>query len=171
MHTSTAIYTWLGITPSKSSSLDLVTSPFFSPFTLGITRLIIGLYALSTACIVLAHDSIISTKHDADGYVPPSFPVIYFIKKTAFCRYFSYFTDLSYIGVVAYYIAAAVQTLAFTRNLRRGVQRYPLQRWPRILQFLHRLLGSSITTFRMFFFWEGRRLSSVFFIYLFLFWL
>ena len=153
MHTSTAIYAWLGITPSKSTSLDLVTSPFFSPFTLGITRSIIGLYALTTACIVLAHDSIISTKHDADGYVPLFFKGFHFIQFVF--RYFSYFTDLSYIGVVAYYIAAAVQTLSFTRNFRRGVQRYPLQRWPRILQFLHRLLGSSITTFRMFFFGGG----------------
>lgn len=152
MVSATAVYAWLGITPSKTASLDLVTSPVFSPLVLGITRIVIGLYALSTTCIVLAHDSITSSKHDAGWYV-----ILALIRvpwKAAvtvdFCRYFSYFTDLSYIGVVAYYFASGVQTLAFSRNLRRGVEGYPLQRWSRFLQFLHRLLGSTITTFRKF---------------------
>jgi hypothetical protein len=50
--------------------------------------------------------------------------------------------------------AAAVQTIAYARHSRRfhtrsGAQcEYPLQRWPRILQFLHLLLWSTVTTFR-----------------------
>lgn len=58
---------------------------------------------------------------------------------------FSYFTDLSYIGIIAYFWASGVQTLAYA--LGRGKQ-YPLQRWPRPLQFLHSLLFSTITSFR-----------------------
>ena len=58
-------------------------------------------------------------------------------------RYFSFFTELSYIGLVAYLWAAAVQTLFFARS--RAV--YPLQYWPRPLQFLHILLQSTILTY------------------------
>jgi len=115
-------YAWLSVT---ASSTDLVTSPVFSPLVLAIIRLTLAIYALTTAIIVLAHDSIISSKHDAGGY-------------------FSYFTELSYIGLGAYFWASGVQTLAYAL---RGQKSYPLQTWPRFLQFLHRLLYSSITTF------------------------
>lgn len=41
-----------------------------------------------------------------------------------------------------------MQTLAFARTLRRGAPpAYPLQTWPRPLQFLHLLLLSTIATF------------------------
>ena len=60
-------------------------------------------------------------------------------------RYFSFFTHLSYIGIVAYEFAAGVQTLCYVLN---GAKSYPLQAWPRPLQFLHRLLYSTITSFR-----------------------
>ncbi|KAJ7813375.1 hypothetical protein B0H13DRAFT_2142276 [Mycena leptocephala] len=56
--------------------------------------------------------------------------------------FLSYFTNLSYIGLVAYYWAAAVQTLFYARY-----RRYPIQRWPKPLQGLHVLLQSTITTF------------------------
>ena len=59
-------------------------------------------------------------------------------------RFFTYFTSLSYIGLDAYFWAAGVQTLAFA--LSRG-NHYPLQRWPRPLQFLHSLLISTVFTF------------------------
>lgn len=60
-------------------------------------------------------------------------------------RFFSYFTDLSYIGLISYLWASAVQTLVYAFR-RDGT--FPLQRWPRFLQFLHILLYSTITTFR-----------------------
>lgn len=69
------------------------------------------------------------------------------------CSFFSYFTNLSFIGIASYFLASGVQTLAYTH--RRGwLQQnnstfaYPLQGWPLLLQFLHRLLWSTITTFR-----------------------
>lgn len=60
-------------------------------------------------------------------------------------RFLSYFTDLSYIGLVAYFWASGVQTIAFAL---RGQKSYPLQSWPRILQFLHVLLFTTITVYR-----------------------
>ena len=60
-------------------------------------------------------------------------------------RYFSYFTHLSYIGLIAYLYAAGVQTLCYALKGKSG---YPLQRWPRPLQLLHSLLYSTVTTYR-----------------------
>ena len=60
-------------------------------------------------------------------------------------RFFSYFTHLSYIGLIAYMYAAGVQTLCYALNRRKG---YPLQQWPRPLQHLHKLLYSTVTTYR-----------------------
>jgi len=61
--------------------------------------------------------------------------------------YFSYFTNLSYIGICSYFFASGVQTLSYANNLKRGGKNYPLQHWPRILQYLHVLLLSTIVTF------------------------
>lgn len=63
----------------------------------------------------------------------------------AFCSLLSYFTDLSYIGLCAYFWAAGVQSLFYVLRKERS---FPLQRWPRPLQFLHLLLFSTITSFR-----------------------
>ena len=60
------------------------------------------------------------------------------------CSYFSYFTHLSYIGLCAYFCAAGVQTFFYARS-GKG---YPLQSWPRALQYLHVLLYSTIVTYR-----------------------
>ena len=60
-------------------------------------------------------------------------------------RFFSYFTHLSYTGLVAYYFATGVQSLCYVRNRQKS---YPLQRWPRPLQLLHLLLYSTISSYR-----------------------
>jgi len=125
MVSANRIYAWLGITPSTIQSNNLVTSPVFSPLVLACIRLTFAVYTLGTIIAVLAHDSINSSKHDAGGF-------------------FSYFTNLSYTGITSYFWASGIQTLAYAL---RGQKTYPLQRWPRILQFLHRLLFSCITTF------------------------
>ncbi|KAH7921500.1 hypothetical protein BV22DRAFT_1038573 [Leucogyrophana mollusca] len=101
----------------------LVTSPVFSSLTLGALRFLLALYTLVTTITVLASESLIY--HDSKSFL-------------------SYFTDLSYIGLVAYFWASSVQTLAFAL---RGQKGYPLQSWPRILQFLHVLLYSTIVVF------------------------
>ena len=64
-------------------------------------------------------------------------------------RFFSYFTSLSYIGLLSYFWASGVQTLSYALSVRSGSNppRYALQSWPRALQFLHLLLHSTIVTF------------------------
>ncbi|KAJ7472933.1 hypothetical protein B0H11DRAFT_2037790 [Mycena galericulata] len=97
-----------------------VSSPVLSPVLLAAIRTLLALYALSTICTVLAFDVAMG-----DGK-----------------SFLSYFTELSYIGLTAYYCAAAVQTLFYARY---GT--YPLQRWPRPLQALHVLLQSTVVSF------------------------
>jgi hypothetical protein len=74
-------------------------------------------------------------------------------------RYYIYFTRLTFIGVTAYFSAVAFQTGFFVlslRQLKRGkVSRapwYPLQKWPKVFQFLHLWLFSTIITMRTYFF-------------------
>jgi hypothetical protein len=68
-----------------------------------------------------------------------------------FFRYFAFFTNLSYTGgICAYFFASGVQTFAYAQDLKKDNRDsyYPLQHWPRILQYLHCLLLSTIITFR-----------------------
>ncbi|KAI9056863.1 hypothetical protein FKP32DRAFT_1584820 [Trametes sanguinea] len=120
---SPGIYARLGVGAPFDPDHKLVTSPFFSPLVLAVVRLGLGSYALFVLLFHLIWDAV--RTDDADSF-------------------FSYFTHLSYTGLVAYYFAAGVQTLCYVLNREK---RYPLQRWPRPLQFLHLLLHSTITTY------------------------
>ncbi|KAI0831778.1 hypothetical protein BC628DRAFT_1310907 [Trametes gibbosa] len=116
-------YSRFGVSAPFDPKHDLVTSPVFSPLVLAIIRLTLGSYALFVVLFHLIWEGV--RTHEADSF-------------------FSYFTHLSYIGVIAYYFAAGVPTLCYALNGKTG---YPLQRWPRPLQFLHLLLHSTITTY------------------------
>ncbi|KZP18097.1 hypothetical protein FIBSPDRAFT_956650 [Athelia psychrophila] len=108
------IYAQLGV-PSNISSA-LVTSPVLSPLGLDFARTVLALYALTTSIAVLVHDT--QGSRSAGGF-------------------YSYLTSLSYIGFISYLCASAFHTLVYA--LRRNGSS-PLQRWPRLLQFLHILL-------------------------------
>ncbi|KAK1225494.1 hypothetical protein PQX77_011582 [Marasmius sp. AFHP31] len=112
--------------PVFDASCKLVTSPFFSSTVLAVIRFLVGLYTVTTLVIMLASDGI--GKHEAG-------------------QDFSYFTTLTYIGICAYYWAAFVQTAFYELERRRGGTGYPLQRWPKFLQSLHLILGTTIITF------------------------
>ncbi|KAG1767143.1 hypothetical protein EDD22DRAFT_1008553 [Suillus occidentalis] len=116
-------YEWFGVSAPFDSACRLVTSPFFSPLSLGALRVLFAVYSLVTTITVLVFESV--RFHDSNGF-------------------FSYFTDLSYIGLVAYFWASGIQTIAF---VIWGQKAYPLQKWSRILQFLHILLYTTITIF------------------------
>ncbi|EJF62613.1 hypothetical protein BD309DRAFT_955275 [Dichomitus squalens] len=115
--------------PHVSHTLDashaLVTSPVLHPIALAVLRLTLATYALFVGLYQLIEEAV--KEHDAGTF-------------------FSYFTHLSYIGLIAYMYAAGVQTLCYALNRRKG---YPLQQWPRVLQHLHILLYSTITTYPM----------------------
>jgi len=102
---------------------NFVTSYLLSPATLATLRLTIALYTLVTNVFTLTWLGI--TNNEADAF-------------------FSYFTNLSLIGICAYFWAAGVQTVLYKKN---GEKTYPLQTWPRILRYLHGLLYSTIVTY------------------------
>ncbi|KAF9443771.1 hypothetical protein P691DRAFT_787534 [Macrolepiota fuliginosa MF-IS2] len=119
-------------TPSTSSVIfdyenKYATSYLLPPNILGVIRLLLGKYALGTNIVVLIWSG--AVLDDADTF-------------------FSYFTHLSYIGVTAWLWASGIQSIAFANSWKGGRDaRYPLQSWPRALQFLHELLFSTIATF------------------------
>jgi len=117
------LYPRIGVSSPFDPLNKLVTSPWFSPTVLACVRLGLASYALFVSLFILIWEAVVTK--DAKTY-------------------FSYFTDLSYIGIVAYFWASGVQTLVFSRA---RTDAYPLQRWPRSLQLLHVLLFTTITTF------------------------
>ncbi|TFK71168.1 hypothetical protein BDN72DRAFT_765518 [Pluteus cervinus] len=100
-----------------------VTSYFISPSALAVIRILIAIYTLVTNLYVLIRLGVRS--HEADQFLP-------------------YFTNLSYVGQCAYFWAAGVQTIFYVRNDGSG---YPLQSWPKVLRYLHRVLFSTTTTY------------------------
>jgi len=109
-----------------------VTSAIFPPWWLACIRLLLALYTLVASLFTLIWE--------ARGFDSGS---------TA-GSYFSYFTNLSYIGICAYFFASAVQTFAYDYNLYMNEDKnsiYPLQRWHRILRYLHGLLFTTVVTF------------------------
>ncbi|KAG2338771.1 hypothetical protein BDR05DRAFT_978006 [Suillus weaverae] len=110
-------YESFGVSAPFDPACRLVTSPFLSPRSLGTLRLLFAVYSLVTTITVLVFEPV---------------------------GFFSYFTDLSYVGLVAYFWASSIQTIVF---VLRGQKAYPLQKWPRILQLLHVLLYTTITIF------------------------
>ncbi|KAI0784911.1 hypothetical protein C8Q75DRAFT_809464 [Abortiporus biennis] len=114
------LFLLLGVTSPFDTPNAFITSPLFSPLVLALIRLTFAVYGLVVVITVLAWDG-----HSAGSD-------------------FSFFTELSYIGLLSYFWAAGVQTLVYALTPRRS---YPLQNWPRVLQFLHVLLYSTITTF------------------------
>lgn len=119
---------------------NYVTSPlpFLTPPRLAFLRLTLAFYTLFTNIFTLAWVS---------------------IKFGIGKSFFSFFTQLSYIGLCAYFCAAGLQTFLYAQGRRSSharsspsneygyVYTYPLQRWPRSLQFLHIWLTVTVTTY------------------------
>ncbi|KAG5636701.1 hypothetical protein H0H81_007130 [Sphagnurus paluster] len=119
-------YQRVGVDTTFDPEHKHVTSPVFSPGILAAIRLTLAVYTLFTLLFTLIWD---------------------YVRTTTGPSFFSYFTHLSYIGLCSYLFASGVQTFAFSRNLNSASPSYPLQRWPRLLQFLHVLLEVTVTTF------------------------
>nr|GAT51042.1 predicted protein [Mycena chlorophos] len=108
--------------PTFDPRAKFVSSPVLPLRVFAGLRILLAGYALAAICTDLGFD----VRH-GEG---PSF--------------LSYFTDLSYIGLTSYYIAAAVQTAAYAFS---GGRVYPLRSWGRVLQLLHVLLQTTIVCF------------------------
>ena len=131
-----------GVSSPFDPTFHYVTSPVFPSVVLGALRLLFATYGLITVIITLA------LYQDLDASVTVMDLDAGQLTHPFYHRYLSYFTILSYIGLVAYLWASGVQTIAF---VLRGRKSYPLQTWPRFLQFLHVLLHSAAIVFRAFF--------------------
>ncbi|KAF9075872.1 hypothetical protein BDP27DRAFT_1314645 [Rhodocollybia butyracea] len=123
------VHDLLGAPLAFDTSRNYVTSPWFSTKTLAAIRGAIALYTFVTLLFILIWEAVVL--NDASSY-------------------FSYFTELTYIGICSYYWASFTQTFAYARQLQHSSDKlpeYPLQKWPRILQLLHVMLQTTIITF------------------------
>ncbi|KAF5309440.1 hypothetical protein D9619_012459 [Psilocybe cf. subviscida] len=100
------------------------------PLMLAAVRLLVAGYTFVTLVVKLALE--VQMEGNADSFL-------------------SYFTDLTFIGLCAYYFAAGTQTLAYALVMRRRGDEvsskrtvYPLQWWWRSLQALHVVLYATI---------------------------
>ncbi|PVF93866.1 hypothetical protein CPB86DRAFT_789617 [Serendipita vermifera] len=133
-HSEKRKHSWFGLHQPFDPKYRIVTSGLVKPWVLFCIRLVIAIYAFA-ACIA----------HIAVWRTLPNNPIK---------EYYIYFTRLTFIGITAYFAAAAFHTGFFAlslRQLKKGeVQRAPwspLQRWGRFWQFLHLYLFSTIITF------------------------
>lgn len=69
--------------------------------------------------------------------------------------FLSYFTNLTFTGLCAYFFASSTQTFLYYKNLKGSVPTYPLRAWPRPLRCLHTLLLTTVITFREQYFISG----------------
>jgi hypothetical protein len=130
------------MTPSMfDEQFNFVTSAIFSPWWLACIRLLFAFYTLFVTIF-----SLVWSAKRLEG------------SSDTVDSYFSYFTNLSYVGICAYFFASAVQTFAYHKilNLNQGkkadydhlsTEYYPLQHWPWILRYLHGLLFTTVVTF------------------------
>ncbi|KAF5377985.1 hypothetical protein D9757_009831 [Collybiopsis confluens] len=128
----TRFYELLGCPQPFDTHRNFVTSPWFSSTVLAAIRGTVALYTLVTLLVILIMDAV--SFHNADSY-------------------FSFFTELTYIGICSYYWASFTQTLVYALRLRRldtgseNLPDYPLQSWPRILQLLHVILRTTMVSY------------------------
>ncbi|KIY69376.1 hypothetical protein CYLTODRAFT_436173 [Cylindrobasidium torrendii FP15055 ss-10] len=101
-----------------------VTSPFIRPSFLALWRLLVAVYVTIALIYSLAYGG----------------------GRTS-CRFFSYFTHLTYIGMCSWFWASGVQTAIYAFYRKGGKPVYPLRKWPRPLQWAHECLWSTIATF------------------------
>jgi len=99
------------------------TSSILSPVVLAFARLLIACYIFAALFYRIARSAVLDGSHSTRDS-------------------FSYFTNLTYWGLGCYFAIAAVHTLVYAFSGRA-----PLERWPKVLQFLHSLLYTTIITF------------------------
>jgi len=108
------------------SDFKLVSSYLFSPLSLAMLRLLIALFTIVTLIFSLVWGA---------------------VKTNEAKSFFSYFTNLTFIGLCAYFFASGVQTVSYFLNVKKGHHEYWLQTWPHFLQYLHTLLLTTIVSF------------------------
>jgi hypothetical protein len=98
------------------------TSSFVSPVVLACLRLLTACYSFSALFYRIGHSAAFDHSEKSR-------------------KSFSYFTNLSYWGIACYFAVAAFHTGVYAL---RG--RAPLQKWGKVLQWLHSLLYTTVVT-------------------------
>ncbi|KAG8953024.1 hypothetical protein FRC03_011943 [Tulasnella sp. 419] len=126
-------YSFFGVGKPFDPELRLVTSYVISPSALLFLRALFALYSLVSLIVNVIYASVVLDTGDA-------WP--------------TYFTNLSYVGLCAYFCAATVQSWSYVQSLKRRSQEhgYALQRWHPFLQFSHIVLFSTIAVCRELFY-------------------
>lgn len=114
---------FLGVGSPFDPTNRFQTSSILSPAVLACARLLIACYIFAALFYRIARSAVIDGSH-------------------ATRNSFSYFTNLTYWGLGCYFAVAAVHTLVYAFSGRA-----PLERWPKVLQFLHSLLYTTIIIF------------------------
>ncbi|KAG8976646.1 hypothetical protein FRC05_003485 [Tulasnella sp. 425] len=91
-------YEFFGVTAPFDPDCTFVSSHVLSPLAFGIFRLAIAIYTFVALIFIMVWNG---------------------VKLHNLQTFFSYFTNLCYIGMCAYFWASAVQTLAFSRRMRK----------------------------------------------------
>ncbi|KAJ3758344.1 hypothetical protein EV360DRAFT_44135 [Lentinula raphanica] len=123
------LYDSLGASQPFDSQTAYVTSPWFSSMTLAAIRGTIAVYTLVTLLVILIWQA--TVLRDVNGY-------------------FSYFTELTHIGICSYYWTSFTQTFIYALRQRHSIEttlEYPLQQWPRFLQLMHIMLESTVVSY------------------------
>ena len=106
-----------------------VTSPYIRPVTLGVIRLLLGLYMLAS---FLVHFTLLATQKNK------------WLRKQAW-KALGDIMIHSFLGLTAYFLVSAYHTLFYAAKKRN-----PLASWPRSLQLTHLILQSTILSFPLF---------------------
>jgi hypothetical protein len=114
------VYLSFGVPRPFDPEHVFVTSPFFSPLHLWLSRGLRAVYTLTVIVISIVHAGIDGSEN----------------------AWFTYLTHFTYIGLSFYFIFASLHTYGYWRTGYSS-----LSRWPRFLQCAHTVLYSSVTVF------------------------
>lgn len=115
------LYKLAQVDPPFDPSNRFESSYILNTYVLASYRWIVSLYCFTTLIFKLAYSK---TSKESAG------------------ESFSYFTNITYWGLAFYFLFAGYHTFQYARYGQA-----PLQKWPKILQFLHSLYYSTIVLF------------------------
>ncbi|KAK0515419.1 hypothetical protein JMJ35_001453 [Cladonia borealis] len=116
-------YARLGVTTPFDPSHTYTTSWLLPPLLLALIRSLFSLYAFCTIFTIFGY-------YDSHGEAIDN------------RQWFSYFTNLTYVGLAFYFLFSAIHTWSYWRTGKAL-----LQSWPRPLQALHAVFYTTIVTY------------------------
>ena len=116
-------YALLGVNAPFDPTQTYTTSWLLSSLLLALIRLLLSLYAFITIFTIFGSDD---SHHDS----------------ILVRQWFSYFTNLTYVGLAFYFLFSAIHTFSYWRTGKAF-----LQGWPKALQAAHAVFFTTVVTF------------------------